>query len=266
MYSLTRNMKSAFTRFSILIGISLIIVGCASRGPKFERSPSASLQSISVATNHRAVTPASRINPEKRGGWERRHEQLNERAAQGGYDLLFIGDSITHFWETFGEKVWNEYYADRNALNIGISGDQTQHVLWRLENGNLKKVYPKVAVLMIGTNNYASSSPTEIADGIVAIVQKLNHERPDMKILVLGIFPRADVAQEKQENLKAVNRMVSKIADGDRIHYLDISDAFLDEQGKLTEKVMPDLLHPQEYGYTLWAEAMESKLQELLGD
>ncbi|MFP6582513.1 MAG: GDSL-type esterase/lipase family protein [Candidatus Hydrogenedentota bacterium] len=256
--------NSALTRSTVIGILAITFAGCATRAPQFERDPVAALQAVSVATDHDAVTPDSRIIPDRRGGWERRHDQLNDRTAQGGYDLMFIGDSITHFWETFGEEVWNEYYGDRNALNIGISGDRTQHVLWRLENGNIDGIAPKVAVLMIGTNNVSANSAREIADGITAIVQKLNRELPDMKILILGVFPRADVPQDLQDKLKEVNAAISALHDGDRIHYLDISAAFLDDDGTLTVEVMPDLLHPQGHGYKLWAEAMEPTLTDLL--
>ena len=97
---------------------------------------------------HSAVTPEPRS-----GGWMKRHESFNQRVAKGNVDLIFIGDSITHAWESSGKAVWEKHYAKRNAVNLGISGDRTQHVLWRLDNGNIKNIHPKVAVIMIGTNN-----------------------------------------------------------------------------------------------------------------
>lgn len=264
MTSGPRAFNSTLTLSTVICILAITLAGCATRVPQLERDPAAALQAVSVASDHDAVTPDSRIDPDHRGGWERRHEQLNDRTAKGGYDLMFIGDSITHFWETFGKDVWVEYYGSRNALNLGISGDRTQHVLWRLENGNVDGIAPKVAVLMIGTNNVGANSSREIADGIIAIVQKLNHDLPDMKVLILGVFPRADVPQALRDKLKEVNATISTLHDGDRIHYLDISAAFLDSNGTLTKEVMPDLLHPQAYGYKLWAEAMEPTLTDLL--
>ncbi|MDB4676794.1 GDSL-type esterase/lipase family protein [bacterium] len=104
--------------------------------------------------SHDAVRPAPR-----EGGWMKRHEAMNNRVSQGNVDLVFIGDSITQGWEGRGKKVWAEFYGDRNAVNLGIGGDRTQHVIWRLQNGNLKNIAPKAAVIMIGTNNSGSNTP-----------------------------------------------------------------------------------------------------------
>ena len=110
--------------------------------------------------------PNDTVIPTMRGeGWMRRHESFNERVKQGNVDLLFIGDSITQGWENDpprgGKQVWAEFYAKRNAMNLGISGDRTQHVLWRLENGNLEGIKPKLAMLMIGTNNAPPTPPSK---------------------------------------------------------------------------------------------------------
>ena len=183
-------------------------------------------------------------------------------------DLLMIGDSITHGWEGGGKKYWDKYYAPRNAVNMGFSGDRTQHVLWRLEHGHLERISPKLAVLMIGTNNSNGKDNTaeEIADGIIAICRKLRAECPRMKILILAIFPRGpEPSEQRQKNAKA-SLLASKIADGKMIHYLDINDKFLTKDGFLSKKVMPDYLHPNEAGYKIWAEAIEPKVAELMGD
>lgn len=259
-------MKTLFKLVPCALAI-VLAAGCATTSSQPENvKPSERLQSIVVPTDHSAVQPANRNVPDKKSGWEKRHDQFNENAQKGGWEVLFIGDSITHFWETFGKDTFAEYYEPRKTLNLGISGDRTQHVLWRLENGNIDGLNPKLAVLMIGTNNFKDNSAREIMDGITAIVQKLNREMPAMKILVLAIFPRADVDQEYRDKLAQVNAMIPSIADGEVVHFLDINDAFLNEDGELTREVMPDLLHPQQYGYTLWAEAMEPKVKELLGE
>ncbi len=104
--------------------------------------------------------------------------------------LLFIGDSITHGWEGGGKEVWQKYYEKRHAINLGIGGDRTEHVLWRLDHGNLDGLHPKLAVLMIGTNNSGSNTSEEIADGVQAIVEKLRTKVPECKVLILDIFPR----------------------------------------------------------------------------
>jgi len=169
---------------------------------------------------HSAVVPAHRHN-----WWTIRHEAVKERIKKGDVDLLMIGDSITHGWEGGGKDIWKKYYAPRKAVNLGFSGDRTQHVLWRLENGEIDGINPKLAVIMIGTNNSNGNDNTaeEIADGIKAICWKLRKELPETKILILAIFPRGPKpSPQRQKNAKA-SELASKIADGRMIHYLDIN-------------------------------------------
>ena len=127
------------------------------------------------AEKHSAVQPAHRHS-----WWTLRHWAVNERVRQGNVDMIFIGDSITHSWENNGKEVWKKYYERRNAVNMGFSGDRTQHVLWRLDNGNIDGISPKVAVIMIGTNNSNRDDNTaeEIADGMIAICRKLRRKLP----------------------------------------------------------------------------------------
>jgi lysophospholipase L1-like esterase len=225
--------------------------------------------------SHEAVTPATR----DKNWWMPRHQEKVDRVAQGNVDLLMIGDSITHGWEKSGAAVWDKYYASRNAVNLGFSGDRTQHVLWRLENGEIDNINPKLAVLMIGTNNSNREDYTaeQIADGIKAIVCTLRKKLPETKVLILAIFPRGDDLQRKDKTQDAAynhqwaknnkaSELASKMADGKMIFYLDINKAFLNDEGVLTREVMPDLLHPEEKGYALWAEAMEPVLAELMGE
>jgi beta-glucosidase len=212
---------------------------------------------------HSALEPAHRHS-----WWTLRNDAVNERVKQGDVDLLMIGDSITHGWEGGGKKYWDKYYGPRNAVNMGFSGDRTQHVLWRLEHGHLEGISPKLAVLMIGTNNSNGKDNTaeEIADGIIAVCRKLHAECPRMKILILAIFPRGpEPSDQRQKNGKA-SLLASKIADGKTIHYLDINDKFLTADGFLSKKVMPDYLHPNEAGYKIWAESIEPKVAELMGE
>lgn len=212
--------------------------------------------------------PHSAIKPEPRsGGWMKRHESFNKRVAQGNCDLIFIGDSITQGWEGRGKGVWAKYYAKRNAVNLGIGGDRTQHVIWRLDNGNLYRIKPKAAVIMIGTNNSGSNSSKEIADGVKVIVQQLRKKLPETKVLVLGVFPRgANNADKRRQINEGANALFKKLADGKAVHYLDIGPEFLEKDGTLTREVMPDLLHLSEKGYTIWAESIEAKLKELMGE
>ncbi len=232
-----------------------------------------SLSCATVAPAHVAAqAPAERdntaIKPEPRsGGWMTRHESFNARVEKGSVDLLMIGDSITHGWESSGREVWQKFYGKRNAVNLGIGGDRTQHVLWRLENGNIKGISPKLAVLMIGTNNCGSNTPEEIAEGVDAIVKKLRKELPKMKVLVLAIFPRGEDDNHGGRKVNmAANKLIAKQADGKMVHFLDINGKFLTDDRILTREVMPDLLHPREKGYGIWAEAMEPTVAKLMGE
>ncbi|MCD6395650.1 MAG: GDSL family lipase [Planctomycetes bacterium] len=212
---------------------------------------------------HSAVNPAHRFN-----WWGARHEAVLERVAKGDVDLLMIGDSITHGWEGGGKEMWAKHYAPRKAVNLGFSGDRTQHVLWRLDHGEIDGINPKLAVIMIGTNNSNGNDNTaeEIADGIKAICKKLRKKLPETKILILAIFPRAPKPCPQREKNAKASELASEIADGKMIHYLDINKQFLTEDQTLTKEIMPDFLHPNTKGYEIWAKAMEPKIAELMGE
>ena len=231
--------------------LSLILFICLS--PRF---------SVKANDLHSAVKPVPRS-----GGWMKRHESFNQRVAKGKVDLVLIGDSITHGWEGNGKSVWEKFYGKRNAVNLGIGGDRTQHVIWRLDNGNVKGISPKAAVVMIGTNNSGNNSPEEIADGLAAITKQLREKLPKTKVLLLGIFPRGTNKDDgrRQVNEKA-NAIFKKLADGKDVHYLDIGDKFLETDGTLTRKIMPDLLHLSVEGYTIWAESIEPTLKKIMGE
>lgn len=216
----------------------------------------------------RAAEPHDAIKPVPRAGnWMKRHESFNARVAKGNVDLLFIGDSITQGWEGRGREVWAKFYGKRNAVNLGIGGDRTQHVIWRLDNGNIKNIAPKAAVIMIGTNNSGSNSSEQIAEGVSVIVKQLRKKLPEMKILLLAVFPRGENKADKRRQVnEGANAIFAGLDDGKNIHYLDIGPKFLEKDGTLTREIMPDLLHLSEKGYTIWAESIEDKLAALLGE
>jgi beta-glucosidase len=226
---------------------------------------------------HQAVTPVPRTTPD---WWMPRHQTILERIKEGNVDVLMIGDSIIQGWENVGKLTWDKYYANRNVVNMGIGGDQTQHVIWRLQNGELNNINPKLTVLLIGTNNSNGTNQytsEQIADGVKAIVCILRNKLPDMKILILAIFPKGDYEQcldlkndasfnsQWQKNDEA-SEIFSKLADNRNIYYLNINKIFLNKDGLISRDIMPDLLHPNEKGYQLWAEAMEPMIVKLMGE
>ncbi len=232
--------------------------------------------SLAAQPKNTAVTAADRLGTP---GWGERHEAMAARIRQGAergdIGMLFIGDSITHGWESEGRDAWKEYYDDRGAVNLGIGGDRTQHVLWRLERCDLERLAkpgagqpPRLAILMIGTNNSNGDDNTaeEIADGIAAIVARLRADLPDTRVLLLAIFPRGEKPGPQRDKNAKASELASKAADGVMVHYLDIGPKFLGPDGTLSREIMPDLLHLSPKGYRIWAESVEPKVKELLGE
>ena len=198
--------------------------------------------------------------------WVQRHEGFVEIARKGGVDLLFVGDSITDGWRGRGKAVWEASFAPMKAANFGIGGDRTQHVLWRLQNGELDGIKPKLAVLMIGTNNLGGNKDEQIVEGIKAIVAEIQKRTPDTKILLLGVFPRGAAADNpSRARIANINAAIAKLDDGGKkIRYMDIGKKFLAEDGTLTKEIMPDALHPNEKGYEIWAEAIKDVVKEMM--
>lgn len=213
---------------------------------------------------HEAVQPAERDAE----WWQARHAAMNARATQGNARVVFVGDSITQAWEVAGAQVWQEFFAPLQAVNLGIGGDRTQHVIWRLQNGNLKGIQPEVAVIMIGTNNSGSNTSVEIADGIREVVRELQARVAKIEILLLAIFPRgAGPADALRRVTEGANNLTEAWAGTqDRVHFLDIGAHFLDEQRLLSKTVMPDLLHLNPASYQTWAEAIAPSVDALLAN
>ena len=195
-----------------------------------------------------------------------RHKQFLKVVEKGEADVIFIGDSITQGWEGAGKKAWAEYFAPMNAVNLGIGGDQTGHVIWRMTEGKeLEPIKPKAAIIMIGTNNMGAHYAEQIAGGVKAIVAELRTQRPEMKILLLGIFPRsAKPTDDVRGKIKYVNALIAKVADGKMVIYKDIGEKFLESDGTLEKKIMPDFLHLSEEGYDIWAKAIKDDVKKLL--
>jgi len=194
--------------------------------------------------------------------WKGMHEGFLKRAKEGKCDLLFLGDSITQGWGN--NEVWKKSYAPRNAVNFGIGGDTTQNVLWRIQNGELDGLAPKVVVLMIGTNNFGlhGDAPADVAKGVAAITRTLREKLPASKILLLGVFPRDEKpGTGGRKKILELNAELAKIGD---VSFLDIGAKFLAADGTLPKETAPDFLHLSVKGYQIWADAMEPELSKLL--
>jgi beta-glucosidase len=213
---------------------------------------------------HSAVQPAPRGDQ----GWQDRQKLLNQRVAAAGEkaQVVFIGDSITQGWEGAGKDVWTKYYASRNAVNLGIGGDRTQHVLWRLENGNLQGLKPRAAVVMIGTNNSNGEDNTieQIADGVSAIVRKLRTALPETTVLLVAIFPRGENPNPQRGKILQINQILQRLADGDKVLWVDFGYKFVTAEGLIPPDLMPDYLHLTPRAYEIWAESIEGVLARVL--
>jgi lysophospholipase L1-like esterase len=232
---------------------------------------------VAVATSEIPVagTAQSSVTPLWRdgGNWLTRHQQFVDDAQKGGVDLLFVGDSITDFWRNRGKVVWDQYFAQDHAANIGISGDRTQHLLWRLDHGEIDRLKPKAVVLMIGTNNTGferdgvtpRNTTAETVEGIAAVVNDLRQKLPDAKILLLAVFPRSHLASDPARiQVNQINRAIAGLDDGAHVRYLDLGPLFLTADGTLEADIMPDFLHPSVKGYGIWAEAIKAPVAQML--
>jgi beta-glucosidase len=203
--------------------------------------------------------------------FEAKHESFLKRRTSGPIDVLFLGDSITDNWATKGKDVWQKTYGDMNAANFGIGGDRTQHVLWRIDQGELDGISPKVVVLMIGTNNVMGDwySAEEILKADTKIVQEIHQKIPNTKVLLLAIFPRGSNPDDPKTKaarakIKEINEGLAKLDDGSQTRYLDIGDKFLEPDGTISKEIMADALHPTAKGYQIWADAMGPLLAEMM--
>jgi lysophospholipase L1-like esterase len=194
-----------------------------------------------------------------------RHEEFLKIARAGGVDLLFLGDSITDGWRGTGKSVWDKNFGPLKAANFGIGGDRTEHVIWRIRNGELEGIQPKLVVLMIGTNN--GDPAADVALGIKTILTDIHERSPRSKVLLLGIFPRSEKPDAARAKNDEVNKLIAKFAtfaELGRVAYLDIGAKFLTADQTLPKDIMPDSLHPNEKGYQIWADAILDKVKQMM--
>lgn len=217
-----------------------------------------------------AAVKTNRDNP--------RHKEFLSRIekSKGEGDVIFLGDSITHGWEN-NKKIWDAYFSAVKPVNLGIGGDRTGHVLWRITDGKeLENLKPKAAVIMIGTNNISGGhTPEQIAGGIKAIIAELQKQKPGIKILLLAVFPRGSrpdadketkiVAADKlNKKIPELNAIIAKFDDGKTVFYKDIGKEFLTKDGGISAEVMPDYLHLTPKGYEIWGKAIKEDVEKLV--
>lgn len=260
------HMNSLLPRICALILTLLLLPAVAAEkkaAPAATKAPAVQLPPQPPDVAAPKLGPDGQPNP----GFMASHAKFVATAKEGKAQLVFLGDSITAGWGR-QSNIWNAAFGKYQPANFGIGGDRTQHVLWRIENGELDGIKPKAAVIMIGTNNSGSDDAPGIARGITKIVEFIRKKTPNTKILLLAVFPRGDrpggnlgAANDK---LKQVNATIAKLHDGKHVHYLDIGGKFVPGNGPISADIMPDFLHLSAAGYQIWADAITPKLAELM--
>jgi lysophospholipase L1-like esterase len=144
-----------------------------------------------------------------------------------------------------------------------LAGDKTEHLLWRLSQGQMNGMHPKLIVLLIGTNNLGSNTNEQIAEGIKAILAEYRRVCPDAVILLQGIFPRGHEASDPfRARIKEINKVIATYADGKKVLFLDFGDKFLQPDGTLSAEISPDFLHPSAKGYQIWSDAIQPVIDQ----
>ena len=226
-----------------------------------------------VASALQSITPSVPDAQWTKDWWLPRFDARRALAATGGCEVAFLGDSITHNWEGPGKDVWAAHFAEGpyKAVNFGFSGDRTEHLLWRLDHGQMDGMSPKAIVLMIGTNNTGhrkahEESPTDTALGVQAVLGRLGKLFPEAKVILHPVFPRGAVTNDElRVRNDLVNSAIRQLADGKRILWCDFNARLLTADGTLEKTMAPDLLHPGAQGYAIWAEELKPYLDFALG-
>ncbi|MGB0409105.1 MAG: GDSL-type esterase/lipase family protein [Opitutales bacterium] len=241
---------------------------CLARSPAALATAMASSTLLAMAsTLPPALVPLPRHT--EAAWWLPRHEAKLREARSLRPDIVLLGDSITHNWEGPGRAAWEAYWGGHPTLNLGFSGDRTENVLWRLREGAMDGLDPKLTILLIGTNNtgYRMDPAADTAAGIRAILDEVRNRAPNSKLLLLAIFPRGtNAADPVWRRNQAVNERIAEYADGERIHFLDINDSFTTGDAAMRTDLLPDYVHPNASGYEVWAERMQATVTGLMRD
>ncbi len=232
--------------------------------------PVAGARAQQPVVNWPVLTPPAGSNPAvfpvPKNDWMSHFQHSLDRTKKGNVDLVFDGDSITDFYAGTGKEVFAKNYGRLNAANYGISGDRTENMLWRVNNGQVAGLHPKLVVLLIGTNNTGDCSDVQIAEGVTAIVHAYERVCPMATILVQGVFPRSEKPTDPvRAKIKRINAILSKLDDGKKVLYVDFGDKFLQPDGTISRNLMPDALHPNAAGYEVWADAIRPTVTKVFG-
>ena len=272
-------MKKRF--LPLVLGLAALSLGAVAQSAAPATLPAPTAPAVpavpAVAATPALVDASAAIAKTGNARFFELHEAFLARAKSGPIGVLFLGDSITEGWGK-APHIWEHYFGKYQPANFGIGGDQTQHVIWRIENGELEGINPKVVVLMIGTNNTGAHSGDQIADAVKKIVGLIRTKLPQTKVMLLAIFPRdarrnadglfseAAIADggKRVAAIDRANALLAKLDDGANVRFLNINPVFLGRDGRIPWTVMPDQLHPTAAGYQLWAEAIEKPLAEAM--
>jgi lysophospholipase L1-like esterase len=244
-----------------LSGVSLQGANVKNEGVEPEQVPPPEVQNPEV--------PIHGYFPEYPQAWSSFHRGFVEEAKKGKAEIVFFGDSLTQGWGGDGKAEWDRRFAPLNAVNFGIGGDRVQQILWRVQQGSLKGLKPKVIVLMIGVNNLwrdvSQYKPTGVAAGMKRILNEIRTRCPNAKILLLGILPTQNPADNPlRATIEAINREYEKLAITPQVSYYDFGNLFKEKDGSLDKAIMPDLLHLSPAGYKRLADALEPLIKQRL--
>ena len=210
-----------------------------------------------------AAVPASRTEQ----WWIDRHQSILDTVRAGGHTIAFIGDSITQQWESAGKDVWAADWAPRGAINCGIGGDRTQHVIGRLDDGLMQALAApnnaiSTVVIHIGTNNTAepADSAADIAAGITSIVDRVQTGLPSARIVLMSIFPRGARPNAQRYMIDDINARIAPLAKGPNVTILDIGPRLLTADRAIPKELMPDFLHLSPEAYRIWSDALKAEL------
>jgi len=252
--------QNAFRIFAVVCAIPLFAISPA-LGQTSSPVPAAS---PAATPTPKPRTPTDAVTPKAFKPY--RHQGFMKRKAEGPIGILFLGDSITDGWPRKGADTWGKFAA-ANPADFGISAMRTEGLLWNITNGELDGISPKATIILIGVNNIIQcpdENPEWVAAGIQKIVETVHQKIPSTKVILMAIFPaRNPATHPARARIAEVNRLIEKLADGDKTRFLDIGKQFLNPDGSIRKDLLPDGLHPNAKGYKIWSDAMAPILKDI---